>query len=192
MVVTSPSPQDGKTTTAANLAVTFAQQGMRVVIVDCDLRRARLHSIFSSAREPGLTHLLLGQATEQDILRDTLVDRLSFIPAGALPPNPSELLGGERMRVLMASLEKQFDVVILDTPPVHAAADALILGKMSDGILLVLRAGSTERASALDAVHRLTSIGVRVVGAVLNDPDHKVPEYSGYYYDYYGPETAPT
>jgi tyrosine-protein kinase Etk/Wzc len=191
MVVTSPSPQDGKTTTVANLAVTFAQQGMRVALVDCDLRRARLHSIFRLPREPGLTNLLLGQETEQRVLRPTFVEGLSFIPAGALPPNPSELLGGERMQELVDRLRQEYDVVLLDTPPVHAAADALILGKMSDGVLLVLRAGHTERASALDAIHRLTNIGVRVVGAVLNDPDHKVPQYSGYYYyDYYGPETA--
>jgi tyrosine-protein kinase Etk/Wzc len=190
IVVTSPSPQDGKTTTAANLAVTFAQQGLRVAILDCDLRRARLHLLFRTTREPGLTQLLLGQATEQDVLRPTAVDGLFFIPAGALPPNPSELLGGARMQELFRSLSSRFDVVLLDTPPVHVAADSLILGKMSDGVLLVLRAGHTEQDSALDAIRRLTGIGVRVVGAVLNDPDHKVPQYSGYYYyDYYGSET---
>lgn len=190
IVVTSPSPQDGKTTTAANLAVTFAQQGLRVAILDCDLRRARLHLLFRTTREPGLTQLLLGQATEQDVLRPTAVDGLFFVPAGALPPNPSELLGGARMQELFRSLSSQFDVVLLDTPPVHVAADSLILGKMSDGVLLVLRAGHTEQDSALDAIRRLTGIGVRVVGAVLNDPDHKVPQYSGYYYyDYYGSET---
>jgi len=191
IVVTSPSPQDGKTTTVANLAVTFAQQGMRVVLVDCDLRRARLHGIFRTQREPGLTNMLLGRATTQDITRSTFVEGLSFIPAGALPPNPSELLGGDRMHEVVVSLKSEFDVVLLDTPPVHAAADSLILGKLSDGVLLVLRAGHTERASALDAIRRLTSIGVRVVGAVLNDPDQKVPQYTGYYYyDSYGPETA--
>ncbi|HEX5410070.1 MAG TPA: polysaccharide biosynthesis tyrosine autokinase [Gemmatimonadaceae bacterium] len=193
IVITSPSPQDGKTTTVANLAVTFAQQGMRVAIIDCDLRRARLHAVFRTPRDPGLTHYLMGQAAEEDILRPTFVDGLWFISSGALPPNPSELLGGERMHELAASLKKRFDVVLLDTPPVHAAADSLILGKVSDGVLLVLRAGHTERASALDAIHRLTTIGIRVVGAVLNDPDHKVSEYEGYYYyDYYGPEAVPS
>jgi tyrosine-protein kinase Etk/Wzc len=193
IVITSPSPQDGKTTTVANLAVTFAQQGMRVAIIDCDLRRARLHAVFRTPRDPGLTHYLMGQAAEEDILRPTFVDGLWFISSGALPPNPSELLGSERMHGLTASLKKRFDVVLLDTPPVHAAADSLILGKVSDGVLLVLRAGHTERASALDAIHRLTTIGIRVVGAVLNDPDHKVSEYEGYYYyDYYGPEAVPS
>ncbi|HEY9480217.1 MAG TPA: GNVR domain-containing protein, partial [Gemmatimonadaceae bacterium] len=94
IVITSPSPQDGKTTTAGNLAVTFAQQGMSVVLVDCDLRRARLHNVFKVPREPGLTQAMMGQATLDEVISPTLVDGLSFIPAGALPPNPSELLGG--------------------------------------------------------------------------------------------------
>ena len=184
LVVTSPSPQDGKTTTAANLAVTFAQQGMRVVIVDCDLRRARLHQLFRQAREPGLTHLLLGQKTPREVVRSTMVENLSLLPAGGHPPNPSELLGGQRMRDVLAQLQQEFDVVILDTPPVHAAADPLILGSMSDGVILVLRAGHTEKTAAQDAVQRLSAVNVRVVGAVLNDPDHKVPQYGGYYYYY--------
>ena len=186
IVITSPSPQDGKTTTAANLAVTFAQQGMRVLIVDCDLRRARLHKVFHAAREPGLTQLMLGQASLEQVVQHTMVDNLSLLPAGALPPNPSELLGGPQMRAALERLGREYDTVILDTPPVHAAADALILGSLADGVILVLRAGHTDRQVAQDAVQRMSSLGVRVVGAVLNDPDHKVPQYGGYYYyDYY-------
>lgn len=186
IVITSPSPQDGKTTTAANLAVTFAQQGMRVLIVDCDLRRARLHKVFRAPREPGLTQFMMGQATQQQVIQTTMVDNLWFLPAGAHPPNPSELLGGAQMRATLQKLGREFDILILDTPPIHAAADALILGSQSDGVILVLRAGHTERQVALDAVQRLSAVGVRVVGAVLNDPDHKVPQYgSYYYYDYY-------
>ncbi|HEY7894285.1 MAG TPA: polysaccharide biosynthesis tyrosine autokinase [Gemmatimonadaceae bacterium] len=186
IVITSPSPQDGKTTTAANLAVTFAQQGMRVLIVDCDLRRARLHKLFRAPREPGLTQFMMGQATQEQVIQSTMVDNLWFLPAGAHPPNPSELLGGAQMRATLAKLGREFDILILDTPPVHAAADALILGSQADGVILVLRAGHTDRQVALDAVQRLAAVGVRVVGAVLNDPDHKVPQYGGYYYyDYY-------
>ncbi len=189
LVITSPSPQDGKTTTAANLAVTFAQQGMRVVLLDCDLRRARLHNVFKVPREPGLTQAMMGQASLEDVLHATMVDGLSFIPAGALPPNPSELLGGPRMAALLEELQARFDVVLLDTPPVHVAADSMIMGRAADGVLLVVRAGSTQRDSAQDAIVRLTNVGARVVGAVLNDPDHKVPQYGGYYYyDYYGAE----
>lgn len=186
IVITSPSPQDGKTTTAANLAVTFAQQGMRVLIVDCDLRRARLHKVFRAPREPGLTQFMMGHATQEQVIQSTMVDNLWFLPAGAHPPNPSELLGGAQMRATLEKLGREFDILILDTPPVHAAADALILGSQSDGVIIVLRAGHTDRQVALDAVQRLSAVGVRVVGAVLNDPDHKVPQYGGYYYyDYY-------
>ncbi|HEU4643194.1 MAG TPA: polysaccharide biosynthesis tyrosine autokinase [Gemmatimonadaceae bacterium] len=189
IVVTSPSPQDGKTTTSANLAVTFAQQGMRVALVDCDLRRARMHQVFNVPREPGLTQAMLGHASMDDILCPTQVDGLTFVPAGALPPNPSELLGGPRMRAVLDALHERFDIVLLDTPPVHVAADSLILGRVADGVLLVLRAGHTEKDSAQDALQRLQNVGARVVGAVLNDPDHKVPQYGGYYYyDYYGDE----
>lgn len=189
IVVTSPSPQDGKTTTSANLAVTFAQQGMSVALVDCDLRRARLHNVFQAPREPGLTQAMMGQATLDEVSNSTIVEGLSFIPAGALPPNPSELLGGPRMKAVLEELRARFDVVLLDTPPVHVAADSMILGRAADGVLLVVRAGTTQRESAQDAIARLTAVGARVVGAVLNDPDRKVPQYGGYYYyDYYGAE----
>jgi capsular exopolysaccharide synthesis family protein len=190
IVVTSPSPQDGKTTTAANLAVTFAQQGLRVLLIDCDLRRGRLHNVFRVPREPGFTQLLVGQNTAPQVIRSTLVERLSFIPSGALPPNPSELLGGAQSRRVLDALAGEFDVVILDTPPVHVAADSLILGTIADGVILVVRAGHTERHTAQDALQRLYNVGARVVGAVLNDPDHKVPQYGGYYHhEYYDAQT---
>ena len=188
IVITSPSPQDGKTTTAANLAVTFAQQGMRALLVDCDLRRARLHKLFHTQREPGLTQFMLGEATLQQVLQPTAIDGLTLLPASTHPPNPSELLGGPLMHSTLETLRREFEIIILDSPPIHAAADALILGSQADGIILVLRAGHTDRQVAQDAVQRLAAVGVRVVGAVLNDPDHKVPQYGGYYYyyDYYG------
>lgn len=187
LVITSPLPQDGKTTTAANLAVTFAQQGMRVVLVDCDLRRARLHNVFGVPREPGISQAIAGQMPLAQVMRPTQLEKLFFISAGALPPNPSELLGSTQMRATIDALREQFDVVLLDTPPVHAAADALILGRAADGVVMVVRAGHTARAVAQDAIQRLATVGARVVGAVLNDPDHKVPGYGGYYYyDYYG------
>ena len=111
MVITSPSPQDGKTTTATNLAVTFAQQGLRVLLADCDLRRGRLHNVFRVAREPGMTQYLAGQASLQEVVRDSAIERLSFIPAGTFPPNPSELLGSARTRTLIEEISKQYDIV---------------------------------------------------------------------------------
>ncbi len=184
IVITSPSPQDGKTTTAANLAVTFAQQGMRVLLIDCDLRKARMHTLFQIPREPGFSQLLAKQNTIAEVIRTTTVDNLSVIPAGLLPANPSELLGSSTARSTIESLAADFDILIIDTPPVHAAADALILGSMADGVLLVLRAGRSERDASKEALQRLSNVGAHVIGAVLNDPDHKVPEYGSYYYYY--------
>ena len=184
IVITSPSPKDGKTTTAANLAVTFAQQGMRVLIIDCDMRKARLHNMFGLPREPGFSQLLARQATVEQVVQQTSIENLSLISAGLLPANPSELLGSAIARTTIESLAAQYDIVILDTPPVHVAADSLILGSMANGVLLVLRAGYSEREAAQEALQRLLNVGAHVVGAVLNDPDHKVPEYGSYYYYY--------
>jgi len=184
IVVTSPSPKDGKSTTAANLAVTFAQQGMRVLLIDCDLRKARLHNMFQVSREPGFSQLLARQHTPAEVVQQTAVENLWLIPAGLLPANPSELLGSAIARTTIESLAADYDIVIIDTPPVHVAADALILGSMANGVLLVLRAGYSERAAAKEALQRLANVGAHVVGAVLNDPDHKVPEYGSYYYYY--------
>jgi tyrosine-protein kinase Etk/Wzc len=185
LVVTSASPGEGKTTTASNLAVSFAQQGMRVLLLDCDLRRARLHRMFAIPREPGLSDLVLGFADETSVTASTSVVGLYVIPAGTLPPNPAELLGGDSMRRTMTTLTEGYDLVILDTPPLLAASDAAILATLADGAILVLRAGSTENAAAQQAVQQLNSVGARIVGAVLNDPDAQVPKYGAYYeYEY--------
>ncbi|CAN5692365.1 polysaccharide biosynthesis tyrosine autokinase [soil metagenome] len=182
LVVTSTAASEGKSTTSANLAVAFAQQGLRVLLIDCDLRKARLHKVFGVPREPGLTQLVLGHAPVADLLRSTPVEGLSFLSSGTLPPNPAELLGGAAMRNMLAALEAEFDLIILDTPPLLAASDAAILGTVADGVLVVIRAGHTERGAARQAVQQLAGVGARVVGAVLNDPDAKVEQYGGYYY----------
>jgi tyrosine-protein kinase Etk/Wzc len=185
IVVTSPSPSEGKTTTAANLAVSFAQQGMRVLIVDCDLRRSRLHRMFSVPREPGITELVVGQIEQEAAIRETAVSGLYVLPSGQLPPNPAELLGGDRMRRTLAKLGEAFDLIVLDTPPLLAASDAAILATQVDGVVVVVRAGVTESEAAQQAMQQLSSVGARVVGAVLNDPDSKLQAYGGYYnYEY--------
>lgn len=189
LVITSTAPSEGKTTTSSNLAVTFAQQGMRVLLVDCDLRKGRLNTVFRIPREPGLTQLILGFNEPAEVIRETAVDGLSVIASGTFPPNPSELLGGDKMRETLAALQEQFDLVILDTPPLLAAADAAVLGRGADGVLLVIRAGHTDRGAAQHAMEQLQTVGAHVVGAVLNDPDAKAKAYGGYYYySYYGAE----
>ena len=185
IVITSAAPGEGKTTTAANVAVSFAQQGMRVLIIDADLRRSRLHKMFGVSREPGLTELVMGHIEMETAMRETAVIGLFVMPSGQLPPNPSEMLGGERMRATLASLTEAFDLVLLDTPPLLAAADAAILGTIADGVVLVVRAGVTEAEAGQQAMQQLMAVGARVVGAVLNDPDSKLETYGGHYkYEY--------
>ena len=191
LMVSSPVAAEGKTTTAANLAVTFAQQGLRVVIVDCDLRKARMHRVFNVEREPGLVDALIGNVTLADAARPTPVPNLSVIPAGMLPPNPAELLGSRRMHEVLTELEATFDLVILDAPPVLVAGDASIVGAMAGGTVVVVRASKTERDAANAAVQQLRTVGARILGAVLNDPDAKIPKHEGgyyYAYSYYGDE----
>jgi len=192
LMVTSPSASEGKSTVCSNLAVTFAQQNMRVALVDCDMRRSRLHSVFEVARTPGLTEVLAGRATLDEAIRPTAVEGLDLVPAGTLVPNISELLGAASMRRALAELSDRYDIVIVDTPPVLAAADAEILAVQCHAVLMVVRAGQTERHTAQYAVQQLRAIGSRVVGAVLNDPDEKVPGHSRYtyYYDYYSDQKA--
>jgi polysaccharide biosynthesis transport protein len=187
LLVTSPAASEGKSTVSANLAVAYAQQRLRVVLVDADLRRARLHNIFGRERLPGLAEVVVGQATLDQALRETETPGLSLLPAGTLVPNVSELLGTTAMQGVLRQLSEQFDLVIVDTPPVLAAADAEILGVQTDAVLLVVRAGQTDRHSAQHAVQQLRAVGARIVGAVLNDPDAKIAGYGryGYYYSYY-------
>lgn len=192
IVITSTSPGEGKTTTAANVAITFAQQDMRVLLMECDLRRPQIHAAFDLEREPGLTNILLGQMEPDDVIRQTRVEGLDVVTCGALPPNPAELLGGPRMREVLEHYGAAYDLVLIDSPPLLGASDAAVLGADADGVLLVVRAGATERGAARAAMQQLHNVDARVLGAVLNDPDAKVPGYGGhFYYEYYGAvETA--
>jgi capsular exopolysaccharide synthesis family protein len=163
---------------------------MRVLLVDADLRRAAVHRLFSIPREPGLSDLVLGYETEEAVTRATSVSGLYVIPAGKLPPNPSELLAGDGMRKTIATLTEGYDVIVLDTPPLLAASDAAIIATLADGVIMVIRAGKTDIAAALQSTQQLNSVGARVVGAVLNDPDAQVPKYGAYYqYEYSTPRT---
>ncbi|MEO8090731.1 MAG: polysaccharide biosynthesis tyrosine autokinase [Gemmatimonadales bacterium] len=190
LVVTSAAPGEGKTLTSANLSVTFAYDGLRVLLIDCDVRRPRLHGLFQVPRAPGLMELLTPSyngdevRAATDVIRSTNVKGLSLLTCGALPTNPSGLLSGVRMRVLLQELAKSFDLVILDTPPVLATADAGIMASIADGVLLVVRAGQTDKVAAKRAHQQLVYVGANVVGTVLNDPGGEMSAYGDYYYPY--------
>ena len=185
IVITSPGPAEGKSTTAANLAIAFAQQGQRVLLVDCDLRRSRMHKVFALPQTPGLTYILVGGLDPETAVHATEIDGLFVLPSGALPPNPAELLGSTHMERVLTTLGQHYDLLILDSPPLLAASDAAILSKAADGALVIVRAGQTERNALNTAIQQLTTLGARVLGTVLNDPDAEIPKYAKYYGYYY-------
>jgi capsular exopolysaccharide synthesis family protein len=168
LVVTSPSPDDGKSITVANLAVTMAQGGMRTILVDCDLRRPSLHIFFDLNSEPGLTNLVLGETSEPP-LRMTGVDNLWLLPSGPKPPNPADLLGSKKLDQIIATLTNMADIVLFDAPPVIAVTDAAVLGAKLDGALLVINSGKTRRDHAARAKEVLEKARVRIIGTTLTN-----------------------
>jgi tyrosine-protein kinase Etk/Wzc len=179
--VTSPGPGEGKSTTAANLAITLAQQGAHTLLVDADLRRPLVHRAFNLVQEPGLTDVLVGASQLREAIRPNVIPKLDILPAGALPPNPSELLGSEAMHRLHEQLRTQYDTVIFDSPPTLAVTDAAVLGASTDAVILVLRAGETEEVAAQRTLGQLRRVQARVAGTVLNGVEQERDRYYNYY-----------
>jgi capsular exopolysaccharide synthesis family protein len=183
LIVTSGSPDEGKTTTTANLAVAMAQAGKEVIVVDADLRRPRLHNFFQAANNQGLTTALLdSEAPAASYCRPTAVPGLRLLSSGPLPPNPAELLSSQRMHLLVESLQAEADLVIFDTPPVLMVADASILAAQVAGCLLVAGMGETRRDALAQAAETLHKAGATLYGVVLN---RARSGRSGYYYYHY-------
>lgn len=181
---TSPGPSEGKSTTALNFAVLLAQLGPKVLLIDADLRRPQLHRALNVLREPGLSNVLVGDASLKEALRPSVLPNLDFLPAGPFPPNPSELLDSPGLERLMEELRGRYAHIVVDSPPILAVSDASLLASLSDGAVLVLRSGQTEQRAAERAVRQLQRLGVRVLGAVLNEVDGLRSE-EGYYLRYY-------
>jgi succinoglycan biosynthesis transport protein ExoP len=171
IVITSPHPREGKSTISINLAIALAQDGHRVVILDCDLRRPRLHEVFHLKNNPGLTSHLTGTATLEAILKPTEVENLFFIPAGPIPPNPAELLNSQAYKNLLQNLRREFHHIIIDTPPTLGFADARVAALQSDGVLLVAKHQSTSREAGKLARQYFTQVNARMLGMVLNQLD---------------------
>lgn len=182
VLITSSTQGDGKTTTAANLAVTFAAAGTRVALVDADLRRPAVARAFGLERGTGLSELLVGDATIEDVLQDVGVPNLRIVSAGRTPPNPSELLVSEEMGKFVSEIENNADLVVYDGPPTLAVADAVELASQVKGTILVVDAGSSRRRDVRRAVEKIANVGGEVVGTVLNN----IRPSSGYYGYYYG------
>jgi capsular exopolysaccharide synthesis family protein len=178
LLVTSTAPDEGKSTTLANLAVTMAQAEQRVILVDCDLRRPTLHILFGLSNDVGLTSMILSQE-EAPPLQETGVPGLSLLASGPLPPRPADILGSRRMEATIARLRAEADIVLFDTPPVVAVTDAAVLATKVDGVLLVFQAGKTSRDRARRARQMLEKVKANIIGVVLNNA--AVEQGYGYY-----------
>jgi succinoglycan biosynthesis transport protein ExoP len=183
VVITSSGPSEGKSVVASNLAIGLAQSGLRVLIVDADMRRPRVHEILGYPCEPGLSNLLVGTSKASESVRKTEVPGLWVLPAGRIPPNPAELVGSQRFRDFLASLSEHFDWVIIDSPPVMAVTDAAIIGNSVSGAIFVIGAEMTSRNVARNALDWLAAAHVKPIGAILNRVDLQRNSY--YYSQYY-------
>jgi len=198
VVVTSTAPGEGKTVVAGNLAMALAQAGQRVLLIDADMRKPRVHMVFEMTQEPGLSNVLVGNAKSSDAIRTTSVPGLWVMPAGLLPPNPAELLGSKRFKDFMASLGGHFDWVMIDTPPVMAVTDSSVVAHMATGVVFVVGSEMTSRHAAARAIEQLGHARGKFIGAVLNrvDLQHNSYYYSPYYRreysDYYTPVKRPS
>lgn len=192
LLVTSAGPGEGKSTTVANLALALAQAGRRVVAVDADLRKPALHRIFAVDNQRGLTNLLLTWGSGNDLLERYLAqgpaENLWVLSSGPPPPNPAELLQGQQFAEILAALRRYAEFIIVDSPPVLAVADALLLAQRTDATILVVDAGRTRAESARQAVAALRQSGTRLLGAVLNKQSRRTADQSHYYYYYYSSE----
>ena len=186
IMVTSARPQEGKTTTSINTAIVLAQKGVRVLLVDADLRRPSVHKALGMGPRSGLSNVLTGSATlQQTITTSPILPNLLIIPAGTPPPNPAELLASSNMRDLIAELRQQFDHIVIDTPPTLSVTDAVVLSPRADATILVIRSGHTTKQALRRARDILTQVNAHVAGVLLNAVDLTSPDYY-YYYEYQG------
>jgi capsular exopolysaccharide synthesis family protein len=184
-LVTSAGPAEGKTTTVANLAVCLAQAERTVLVVDADLRRPVLHTVFDQPDTPGLSAFLAGDASLDTVVQKTAVTNLWLVASGRVPPNPAELLASRRMREFLESVGTQYDVVLVDSPPVLAVGDACSLASLVDGVLLVVGSGEVPRAALHRARDQVAAVHGRILGVVINRFDARADGYPNRYYDYY-------
>ncbi len=184
LVVSSSATKEGKSTTVANLAITMAQMGSRVLIVDADLRRPTMHTFFKLDRQIGLTNALLGTYTLDEVIKPTGVDNLDLITAGDIPPNPSELLSSKALSKALSILATRYDLILIDSPPVIAVTDAAVLSTKTDALLLVVSSGYVSRREVLRAIQLLENVHANLLGTLLNGLDIK-RIYGSYYYYYH-------
>ncbi|HDP98820.1 MAG TPA: polysaccharide biosynthesis tyrosine autokinase, partial [bacterium] len=183
IVLTSAGPKEGKSTTVINLAISIAHMGTKVLLVDTDLRRPVIHSIFNLDKSRGISNYLVGRVTLDEVVSETEIDNLYVLPSGTLPPNPSELLGSKAMKNCIDELKTKFDLLLFDSPPIMAVTDAVVLSSEVDAVIMVIKDGQTNRDAALRCYDILKKAPNRLLGVVLNGI--QVNGFYGYYYYYY-------
>ena len=180
IVLTSPEPKEGKSTTCANLAVTLSQAGKTVLLLDCDLRRPVMHKIFGLRNLKGLANVLTGEAKLQEIEKEFLAG-LTVVTTGPMPFNPTEMLGSERFAQLLVSARQRFDYILIDAPPVAPVSDSVVLATQADGVLLVFDAQNTRKVSLRRSARDIEAVGGRILGTTMNNMEPRKDNYYGYH-----------
>lgn len=184
LLITSSVVGEGKTTIASNLAVSIAQSGSKVLLIDGDLRKPCVHKLFGISNSKGLTNLLLSEnKIHQDFIQKPEIDNLDIIASGPIPPNPSEILGSASMKEILERLRYGYDIILIDTPPVGTVTDAAVLSTGADGVILVVHSGKVEIKAAQRAKELLLQVNANIMGTILNDVN--IHDQDGYYYSYY-------
>ena len=193
ILVTSANPMEGKTITSVNLAVTMAQSGAKVVLIDCDMRKPRLHHILKLPNDKGVSSLIIGQNSLKEVLQEGPIQNLSVIPCGHRPPNPSELLASPNLKKILDELKIHYDLILIDSPPVVPITDSVIISRLVDGVILVLQGGATSRDVIIRGRDLLLNANAHIIGTIINNIDltkrsyyHYYQYYQYYYYQYYG------
>ncbi len=182
IVVTSSGPGEGKTTIACNLATSIAQTDKRVLLIDCDMRKPRVHKVFGISNLDGLTNILMGEKRLSDVefKGDQDIKSLTLVTSGPIPPNPAELLGSRRMKDFLDDMRDQFDMIIIDSPPVNLVTDSAVLSTIADGVIMVVEVGKTDVDAAVSGKELLEKVNANLIGVVLN----KIPTKGRSYYNY--------
>ena len=186
ILVTSSAPNEGKTTTSINLAITFAQTGAKVLLMDCDLRKARVHKYLGLERVDGVSNVLCGFTELDQAIKYGVRENMDCLTAGAIPPNPAELMESEEFKILLSTLQERYDYIFIDTPPVAVVTDAVITMKYCTGVIVVVRENMSMYDALDDTMERIKKSGTKILGVIMVDCDERIGRYSYYRRGRYG------